>query len=194
MFDPTKILIKSDNNSDSLHMPLRITMDAAPDNPLNFRQRSIFFYNSALSKYYNEEFQASRLDLNRIICHRHSIMEQALALERLDWAFGFEICCLSLELSIKLKDQNAFDVMEFYYLTHLKLLNLLCTQDVLKIEAILSLYKLALGVDPGNISFGHFMELWKLESSLKEPDVVRFQIRNLNNVGCLLGTLIAINM
>jgi hypothetical protein len=149
------------------------------DMPLNFRQRSVFYYNLALSKYHENEIQASRLDLDQIIRHQEPVMEQALALERLDWAFGLDVCCLSLELSIKLKDQNALDAMELYYLTHMKSLKLLNENQVIKIEAIMALYKLALGRDVGHVSFGHLMELWRL-AKLND-------IRNLNNVGCLLG-------
>jgi hypothetical protein len=159
------------------------------DMPLNFRQRSVFYYNLALSKYHEDELQASRLDLDQIICHRDPVMEQALVLERLDWTLGLDVCCLSLELSIKLKDQNALDAMELYYLTHMKSLKLLNEREVIKIEAIMALYKLALNRDVGHVSFGHLMELWRLESQLDADDAAQAQIRNLNNVGCLLGIL-----
>jgi hypothetical protein len=160
----------------------------AADIPMTFRQRSIFYYNLALSKYRQNEIQASRLDLEHIICHRHPIMKQALALEKLELVLGLDICCLSLELSLQLHDQNALDAMEFYYLTHLKSLKLLSEKEVIKIEAIMSLYKLALGRDVGHVSFGHLMELWKFESfRVDVNDAARLQIKNLNNVGCLLG-------
>lgn len=163
-----------------------MSSDPENDKPLNFRQRSVFYFNLALKKYRNNEIQSSRGYLDHIICHQHSIMDQALALERLDWTFGLDVCCLSLELSIKLHDQNSLGVMEFYYVNHMKSLNLLNEKQVMKIEALILLYKLVLYGEVDNVSFGHLMELWKIELNGDE----HVQIRSLNNVGCLLGNSI----
>ena len=165
-------------------------MQLPADIPLNFRQRSVFSYNQALVKYSKDEAHDSRLNLNRIVNHSQSVRDQALALERLDWDFGLQVCCLSLEVSIILNDDNALEVLDFYYLNHLKTLKLLNEKDLVKIEAIWLMYKLVINGESGMIKFGHLMELWKIgnsESNPNDPKLVRIQIRSLNNIGCLLG-------